>query len=83
MKITQKELELIGNYTPSEGVIGSEGICFTDEMIIDFAKQYHQEQVGKIKHDGVRICLVCKTKLESTSENKMYCPNIKCKKDFQ
>ena len=55
MKITQKEIELIGEYAPSEGVIESDGICFTDEMIIDFAKQYHQEQLKLLNIDNVSV----------------------------
>ena len=65
MKITQKEIELIGEYAPSEGVIESDGICFTDEMIIDFAKQYHQEQLKLLNIDNVRLCFYCKEPLRS------------------
>jgi len=41
------------------------------------------EQVKKINIDDVRLCLGCDTKLESTSENKYYCPNMECSCDFQ
>jgi len=41
------------------------------------------KQVKKLNIDDVRLCLGCDTKLESTSENKYYCPNMECSCDFQ
>jgi len=45
MKATKEELELVGNYEASDGVELSDGVGFTDDQIIDFAKQYHEKQV--------------------------------------
>lgn len=68
MEITQKEIELNGEYTPSEGAIESEGICFTDEMIIDFAKQYHKEQLKLLDIDNVIVSLITEEEVEKKAE---------------
>jgi len=45
MKATQEELKMIADYRPTEGVDEGTHIYMSDDEIIDFAKQYHTEQL--------------------------------------
>ena len=59
--------------------------CKSDNVPIKTMKYIAslEERIEALTIHSVRLCLTCETKLEKTSENKKYCPNMKCKSDFQ
>lgn len=63
MKATQEELKMIADYRPTEGVDEGTHIYMSDDEIIDFAKQYHTEQLrlcGVVGRSEQLVCDKCK-----------------------
>lgn len=45
MKATTQELKMIAEYKSSDGVVKANGIHWSDDETVDFAKQYHAKQL--------------------------------------